>query len=86
MLSRLCCHSKALQLVLRAAATGAKVPPGLPSPSPPLPAAWIARQRAAEEAPTSPLTGAPLPHLLLTPSHLVRSLVASLQAAGLLQG
>jgi hypothetical protein len=46
---------------------------------------WIARQRAAGQAPSSPLTGAPLASAVLHPSHLVRSMVASLQAAGLLR-
>ncbi len=48
-------------------------------------AAWIARQKAAGQAPCSPLTNQPLEHLMLTPVWALRSLVAGAQAAGLLE-
>ncbi|EFN51028.1 hypothetical protein CHLNCDRAFT_141504 [Chlorella variabilis] len=47
--------------------------------------AWIARQKAAGQAPCSPLTNLPLEHLMLTPVRALRSLVAGAQAAGLLE-
>lgn len=51
---------------------------------PTLAAAWIAQQQAAGQAPRSPLTGLPLSHLILNENRLARSLIASLQVAGLL--
>ena len=61
--------------------------PALP-PAPcalPLNAAWIKRQQVAGQAPCSPLTNLPLPHLALVPSNLVRSMIASMRAGGLLR-
>eukprot|EP00887_Chlorella_sp_A99_P007808 scaffold20.g7808.t1 len=47
--------------------------------------AWIAKQRAEGQAPTSPLTGQPLEDLRLVPNHIFRGIVASAAALGLLQ-
>ena len=47
-------------------------------------AAWIKRQRDAGQAPCSPLTNLPLPHLALLPNNLVRNMIASMRADGLL--
>ncbi|KAL4432460.1 hypothetical protein ABPG77_001759 [Micractinium sp. CCAP 211/92] len=44
--------------------------------------AWIERQLAAGQAPTSPLTGAPLDHASLCPNRIARGLAACLLAAG----
>ena len=55
-------------------------------PCPHLLAAWIARQRAAGQAPTSPATNLPLAHTRLTENRIARALIASLRAAGLLSG
>lgn len=55
-----------------------------PLPMSPSYAGWIARQQADGQAPCSPLTGAPLPHLMLTPNHALRKLVAGFAASGLL--
>ena len=55
-----------------------------PSPSH-HPEDWIAQQRAAGQAPISPLTGTALQDLSLRPNLIVRGLGASLRAAGLLQ-
>jgi hypothetical protein len=38
----------------------------------------------AKQAPCSPLTNLPLEHLALCPSRLVRGMLASMRAAGLL--
>lgn len=51
----------------------------------PLHAAWFARQEAAGQAPTSPLTGLTLANRTLQPNRMVRSLADALAAAGLLQ-
>lgn len=39
--------------------------------------AWIVRQQAEGQAPTSPMTNQPLVHLQLAPNHIVRSMVES---------
>eukprot|EP00887_Chlorella_sp_A99_P003286 scaffold9.g3286.t1 len=46
---------------------------------------WIARERAAGRAPTSPMTGEPLEHLQLAPNHALRGVIGTLTAAGLLR-
>ena len=60
--------------------------PALRAPTPLLPcgppAAWIRHQLAAGQAPTSPLTGAPLDHASLCPNRIARGLAACLLAAG----
>lgn len=56
-----------------------------PLPSHHFHAAWFARQEAAGQAPTSPLTGLPLANRTLQPNRMVRSLADALAAAGLLQ-
>lgn len=47
-------------------------------------AAWIARQQTEGRTPCSPLTGLPLAHLFLASNRALRTLSASLRAAGLL--
>jgi hypothetical protein len=46
---------------------------------------WIEHQQRASQAPVSPLTNLPLSSLELRPNLLVRSLVDSFKAAGLLE-
>ena len=53
-------------------------------PHHPRPAAWIARQAAAGQAPCSPMTGLPLEDLSLRPNRALRAVIASIRAAGLL--
>lgn len=58
--------------------------PQPPFLAPPSPAAWIARQQAAGQAPCSPLTNLPLAHTRLAPNRVVGRLIAGLTQAGLL--
>lgn len=63
---------------------GSRCNAGLTPPFARAPAGWIARQQAAAQAPCSPLTGAPLPHLLLMPNLAIRKLAAGFLVSGLL--
>lgn len=56
----------------------------LPSAAP-AHAAWFARQAAAGQVPTSPLTGLPLANRVLQPNRVVLALTDALTAAGLLE-
>ncbi|PRW56411.1 ankyrin repeat [Chlorella sorokiniana] len=49
-------------------------------------AAWIARQQAAGQPPTSPVTNLPLEHTGLTENRIAKAQIGSLRAAGLLTG